>query len=163
MSASSFWKELLARRLPTLGHRNWIGIVDAAYPLQIAPGIEMIFTGSAHPTILKEVLRALEGASHVRPKVLLDVELEYIPEKHAPGINILRGKLAKLLGKYAAVCLPHEEVIARLDEVSRLFHVLLFKSTLVLPYTSVFFELDCGYWSAEAERSLRALIPAQKE
>jgi hypothetical protein len=26
---------------------------------------------------------------------------------------------------------------------------------MTLPYTSVFLQLDCGYWSADAERRLR--------
>jgi hypothetical protein len=30
----------------------------------------------------------------------------------------------------------------------------------VLPYTSVFIQLDCGYWSAEAEQRLRAAFSA---
>jgi hypothetical protein len=26
---------------------------------------------------------------------------------------------------------------------------------MTVPYTTVFFELDCGYWPAEAEKRLR--------
>jgi len=33
--------------------------------------------------------------------------------------------------------------------------VVIIKTDLVLPYTSVFMRLDCGYWSAEAESKLR--------
>jgi hypothetical protein len=29
---------------------------------------------------------------------------------------------------------------------------------MLIPYTSVFFELDCGYWNAEAEERLREAI-----
>jgi hypothetical protein len=29
------------------------------------------------------------------------------------------------------------------------------KTNLTLPYTSVFLQIDCGYWSADAERRLR--------
>jgi hypothetical protein len=31
-------------------------------------------------------------------------------------------------------------------------------TNLTLPYTSVFLELDCGYWSPEAEQRLRDAI-----
>jgi hypothetical protein len=31
---------------------------------------------------------------------------------------------------------------------------------MTIPYTSVFFELDCGYWNADAEQRLRQLIEA---
>ena len=49
-----------------------------------------------------------------------------------------------------------------LDAAGRAFRVLLLKTTLALPYTSVFVELDCGYWSAEAEAALRAAIAASR-
>jgi len=32
----------------------------------------------------------------------------------------------------------------------------MIKTNLSLPYTSVFIWLDCGYWSDEAEKRLRA-------
>ena len=39
-----------------------------------------------------------------------------------------------------------------------MFNVLLLKTDLVIPYTSVFLQLDCGYWNAEKEARLRDLI-----
>ena len=49
----------------------------------------------------------------------------------------------------------HEELIARLDKAAATFNVLVLKTTLTLPYTSVFVELECGYWSGDAEKRLR--------
>jgi hypothetical protein len=37
--------------------------------------------------------------------------------------------------------------------------VLILKTDLTLPYTSVFIELDCGYWGPEKEQALRAMMP----
>ncbi len=51
--------------------------------------------------------------------------------------------------------LDHERIIAKLDESAKLFNVVILKSTLAIPYTSVFLELDCGYWNANAEKRLR--------
>jgi hypothetical protein len=31
----------------------------------------------------------------------------------------------------------------------------MIKTDLTLPYTSVFMELDCGYWSPESEAKMR--------
>jgi len=149
------WKPLLARRLPAFGHRNWIGVVDAAYPLQTGSGIETVVTGTAHLLVLREVLGAIRRASHVRPRIVHDAELDLLSETLAPGIGILRGKLVKLLAEDTASSLPHEEIIGKLDKAAKLFHILIFKTTMTLPYTSVFLELDCGYWSDDAERVLR--------
>jgi len=154
-TSSPSWKRLLAQRLPLLGHRNWIGIVDAAYPLQTATGIETVATQASHLAVVKEVLKALERASHVRPRIVMDAEMEYLSETLAPGISPLRTTLAKFLKGHPVAAVPHEEIIGKLDAASRLFHVLLFKTTLTLPYTSIFLELDCGYWSDESEKALR--------
>ncbi|MBQ6658799.1 MAG: hypothetical protein IJM70_05680, partial [Prevotella sp.] len=51
--------------------------------------------------------------------------------------------------------LPHEDLIRKLDEVSSLFEVVIIKTPLTIPYTTAFFELDCQYWDAEREATLR--------
>jgi hypothetical protein len=51
--------------------------------------------------------------------------------------------------------LPHEEIIAKLDQTAQVFRVLVIKTELTIPYTSMFFELDCCYWTPEAEQRLR--------
>src|SRR5580698_9817533 len=40
----SEWKQQLDRELPLLGHRNWILVVDKAFPMQTSPGMEVINT-----------------------------------------------------------------------------------------------------------------------
>ncbi len=57
--------------------------------------------------------------------------------------------------------LPHEEIIAKLDRAGELFRVLVVKTNMRIPYTSVFFELDCGYWNAQAEKQLRAAMKSR--
>ena len=47
-----------------------------------------------------------------------------------------------------------------LDQSAQLFRVLIIKTEMTIPYTSVFFELDCGYWNADAEQRLREAIAA---
>jgi hypothetical protein len=42
-----------------------------------------------------------------------------------------------------------------------LFRVLVVKTNMRIPYTSVFFELDCGYWNAHAEKQLRAAMKSR--
>jgi hypothetical protein len=50
---------------------------------------------------------------------------------------------------------PHEQLIARSDEVSRMFNVVILKTKLIIPYTSTFFELDCNYWTSAKEEALQ--------
>ena len=149
------WRAALARALPLLGHRNCVVVADAAYPWQSSPGIETIATGVPHLEVLKAVVEAVARAPHLRAIALLDAELAFVSERHAPGIDGLRGGVAAALAGVETRSVPHEDVIRALDEAGRTFHVLLLKTTLTLPYTSVFLQLDCGYWTGEAEADLR--------
>jgi hypothetical protein len=152
------WKSRLDMVLPLLGHRNWIVVADSAYPAQSNPGIETIATGADHLELLNAVFSAIESARHVQPKIYLDRELQHVSDQDAPGAMNYREALKRLLGGRESESLPHEQIFVRLDECARLFRILILKSTLTVPYTSVFVELDCGYWSSTAEERLRHSI-----
>ena len=160
------WRNILRERLPSYGHRNWIVIADSAYPAQSREGVETVVTNADHFEVLQTVLRALAASKHVRPNFYTDRELAAVAESDAPGISAYREQLAAYfgtlgLGDPPAQVLLHEKIIAKLDEVSRTFRVLILKTKQTLPYTSVFVELDCAYWSPEAERRLRSVLAAQ--
>ena len=149
------WRENLEAAVPLLGHRNWIVIADAAYPWQTAPGIQTIATNANQLEVVRAVLRDLHHAEHVRPIIYTDAEMPHVTETDAKGITAYREELAKILGGQTVQSLPHEQIIAKLDEAGKTFHILLLKTTLTIPYTSVFLQLDCGYWNADAEKRLR--------
>jgi hypothetical protein len=149
------WRPKLSQQLTLLGHRNWIVIADSAYPLQSGQGIETVATGAEQLAVLKAVLSQLSESRHVRPIVYLDAELPFVSDEDAPGITAYRSELDAIFKERASKSLPHEEIIDRLDSSAEKFRVLILKTNMTLPYTSVFIELDCGYWSAEAEARLR--------
>ena len=154
-SHSETWEQLLKSLLPLLGHRNWIVVADSAYPAQTSQGIKTIATSADHLEVLAKTLRAIAECRHVRAKVYVDVEFRHVTEEDAPGVSVLRRELDCLLKNENASEVGHEQVIAKLDEDSRLYQILILKTTLTIPYTSVFMQLDCGYWSDAAERRLR--------
>jgi hypothetical protein len=149
------WTDKLAGYLPALGHRNWIVVADSAFPLQISPGIETIVTNEDHFAVLEKVLRAVDGARHIRPKIWLDKELGFVTEDLAPGADEARRRLDEALEGRGAQPLLHEELIARLDQAGKTFKIVMVKTTLAVPYTTVFLELDCGYWPSEKEVRMR--------
>ena len=154
----SDWERKLHEQLPLLGHRNWIVIADSAYPLQTAPGIETLCAAADQIQVAKVVLDELAKTKHVRPIIYTDAELKYVSEKNAAGISSYRERLGKLLREQPVQSSPHEEIIAKLDEAGKSFKVLLIKTPLTLPYTSIFLQLDCRYWNAEAEKELRSAM-----
>jgi len=154
----SGWEAVLRERLQLFGHRNWIVVTDAAYPLQSNPGIETIVCSEGQIEVTRKVMEAIASSAHVRANIYTDTELQHVPEEDAQGIDIFRRQLSQLLQQQPARQIPHEEIIGKLDRAATLFRVLLLKTNMVLPYTSVFFELDCGYWNADAEQRLRTAM-----
>ena len=155
VSSLSDWEKTMKDRVPLYGHRNWVVVADSAYPAQARGGIETIVTGADQPAVLERVVATLRASRHVKPAVYTDQELKFVAEQDAPGISAYRDRLANLLEGFTSKALPHEEIISRLDRAGQTFRVLVIKTNLTIPYTSVFFELDCAYWNTAAENRLR--------
>lgn len=155
------WEQHLAELLPLYGHRNWIVVADAAYPAQSKPGIETIFAGGDQLEAVRKVYDAITESTHVRANIYVDQELASVPEHDAAGVLDYRGQLERLFGPSMRQ-LPHEQIIAKLDQSAEVFRILILKTAMTIPYTTVFFELDCGYWSPEAEQRLRKNLKAPK-
>src|ERR1700735_2611247 len=64
-SVSSNWKARVDGTMPLLGHRNWILIVDSAYPLQTSPGVETIETNAPLVAVLRFTLGAVDNSEYV--------------------------------------------------------------------------------------------------
>jgi L-fucose mutarotase/ribose pyranase (RbsD/FucU family) len=149
------WERRLGDTLSLFGHRNWIVVADAAYPAQSNAGIETICMGADQIHVLRRVTDAIAAARHIRANIYLDCDLQFVSESDAPGVASYRRELELLMANAVVNRLPHEQIIAKLDQSAQVFRVLILKTELTIPYTSVFFELDCGYWSREAEKRLR--------
>lgn len=154
------WKAKVTQTLPLLGHRNWILIVDSAYPLQTSSGVETVETSASLPDVARYVLDTVNHSIHVRPDIYMDAELPFVPDADAPGASAYRTQIADLLRGRTVQSLPHEQIIDQIDQTSKLFHILVLKTTLAIPYTSVFIRLNCKYWPDDAEKRLRASMAA---
>jgi hypothetical protein len=155
-AAQPDWRDRVAQAMPLMGHRNWILIVDSAYPLQSSPGIETVETNAPQLDVVRLVLDDINRSIHVRPLIYMDAELPFVPDDDAPGASNYREQIQRLLADYKIESIPHERVINQIDETSKEFHVLVLKTTMTIPYSSVFIRLDCKYWSADAEKRMRA-------
>ena len=91
------WQTRLGQILPLLGHRNWIMIVDSAYPLQSSAGVETLETNTDQLEVIRKVLGAIDSSIHVRPIVYMDAELPFVPEKDAPGVTAYREEIKTAL------------------------------------------------------------------
>jgi hypothetical protein len=135
-------------------------VADAAYPAQSESGIETILANENQIHVLRRVMNAITACRHIRASVYTDSELAFVAENDAPGITVYRQQLNEVLGDSGVQHTLHEQIIQRLAQAAQAFRILVIKTELTIPYTSVFFELDCGYWNAEAEARLRQTIVA---
>jgi hypothetical protein len=159
-SAHPEWKSRLAAELPLLGHRNWILIVDSAYPLQSSPGVETIETNASQLDVVRYVLSTVNRSIHVRPDIFMDAELPFVPDNDAPGASAYRTAIAAALKGYAVQSVLHDKIIATIGQTGSQFHVLVLKTTMTVPYSSVFIRLNCRYWGDDAEQRMRAKMAA---
>jgi hypothetical protein len=154
------WRAKVNQAMPLLGHRNWILIVDSAYPLQSSPGVETIDTDAHLLEVVGYVLEAMNASIHVRPLIYMDSELPFVPDEDAPGASNYRRQIKDLLQGYPVATQPHDTIISNIDQAGKQFQVLVLKTRMTIPYTSVFIRLDCKYWSGEAEKRMRAKMAA---
>lgn len=153
------WKNKFNEILSLFGHRNWIVIADKAYPQQIGQGVLTIDTNENLDKVLDYVLNEVQKAPHVHPLVYTDLELKYMDDHIMPGSEKMRQVIYDTISKYVdgdLKCLHHnKELFPKFDAVSKQFSILVLKTNCTIPYSSVFLELDCGYWDGTKEKMLR--------
>lgn len=159
-NAGSNWKAAVTSAMPLLGHRNWILIVDSAYPLQVTPGIQTVETGEPMHAVARFVLGAVKQSIHVRSDIFMDAELPFVPDQDAPGASEYRRSVRDLLRGYTVVSQPHEKLLSQIAEAGNTLRILVLKTNATVPYSSIFIRLNCKYWSDDAEQRLRARMAA---
>lgn len=152
------WQTVLQSRLSEFGHRNWILVVDKAFPAQNAEGIVTIDTGENLLNVLSYTLQQIDSSTHIKPIVFTDKELQFITNGQVADIDIYRNSLSERIEKFDSQVLLHDSIFVKMDNASKLFKVLVLKTNEKIPYSSVFIQLDCKYWSAEKEESLRQMM-----
>lgn len=154
------WCKTFENRLPVFGHRNWIVVADSAYPAPSAEGIETVVANGGLPEVLSRVLAAMATSKHVRPVIFTDKELQFVDEKDYPGVTAFREQIGRLSAGNAVNSLPHEEIMARLNDAAKIYRVLIIKTNMKIPYTSVFMRLDCGYMSDDVGNKINRAMSA---
>ena len=141
-----------------LGHRNWILVVDKAFPDQSAAGMELINSSEEFHSVLKHILIKLAESTHIKPIYYQDLELDYITEALVPGIDKFNAETNEILQSVELNKILHEDIFSKMYEASSLFNILIIKTENTIPYSSIFIELDCKYWDNEKEIELRKLM-----
>jgi D-ribose pyranose/furanose isomerase RbsD len=162
LPASGSWQDAVQRHVAQLGFRNWIVIAEASFPAYSRSGVHQVTAQSEIPEVLAHVLQTIDQTQHVKPNVYLTRELRSMNNDSAPGIDELKKKNDQFLAGMEVASLDQESLMSLIADANRSFDVLIIRTTSALPYSSVFLELQPGYWDAESEQQLRARIDRER-
>jgi len=142
-------------KINLMGHRNWVLLVDSAFPEQNSGGMEILLMEGGILENLAWLLDMINAAPHVDAKIYRDLELDFLDDGMVDGIGDFKVGLESHFQNNVVTSLLHDEVFTLLDQEAALFSVLVIKTEELMPYTSIFLRLDCGYWNEEQEQYLR--------
>ncbi len=149
------WSQQIDQELHQLGYQNWVVIADASFPVSSRPGVKTIFIEEEVPLVLESVLYSLEERSHCIPRVILSEETKAITNEMAPGIEEWKRLVKYELHGREPRYMMHRTLMLLLEGSQANYSMLVIKTQTALPYSSVFIELDSGYWDHQAEGELR--------
>ncbi len=156
------WRDAVAMQSAQLGYRNWIVIAEASFPAHSRTGVRQITANEEIPTVVDEVLRSLEKTEHVTPRIYVAREARAVENDYAPGIDEFRDQLKPALHAHETTELEHQSLVTLIEDATKSFDVLVIRTTTALPYTSVFMELQPGYWNSDSESALREKLERQR-
>jgi L-fucose mutarotase/ribose pyranase (RbsD/FucU family) len=156
------WKGSVNQQVNQLGYRNWIVVSEASFPAHSRPGTRQVISDAEVPEVLDYVLHAMEQTQHVRPRIYLTREMRSVENDFAPGIDTMRENIRASLHGHEPTELDQQSLITLLESANQSYDVLVIRTHTALPYTSVFLELQPGYWDAESEDRLRERITRER-
>jgi D-ribose pyranose/furanose isomerase RbsD len=159
---SQGWQAAVDRQAGQLGYRNWIVIAEASFPAHSRPGIRQVNAAADVPEVVDYVLTALEQTENVRPHVYVTRELRSVENDFAPGIDEMRKRLQSSLHGHETTELDQQSLLTLMEDANRSFDVLVIRTRTALPYSSVFLELQPGYWDVDSETRLRERIERER-
>ena len=162
MGPENVWRGAVDRQAAQLGYRNWIVIAEASFPAHSRPGVHQVPAPVGVPEALDYVLHALEQTEDLHPQIYVTRELRSVENDYAPGIDELRKRLKSSLHGHETTELDQQSLLTLMEDANRSFDVLVIRTQSALPYSSVFLELQPGYWDADSEARLRERIEHER-
>jgi len=152
------WVGEMQKELAQLGKKNWIVIAEPSYTAPKYDGVKIILSNEDMPSVTRELLEGIESEGHVWARYYRAKEFNYVSDRHAPGVEQLKKDLRAALFERKLEEINQVSIDILLEEVMKEYRVLIIKTTSAYPYSTLYLELDNGYWDGESEASLREKI-----
>ncbi len=154
-AATPAWLSVVDEEVHKLGAFNWIIVAEPAFPSLSRSGVTTITAPITTIEALDGVLQSIDSHSHVSPVIHLTREANAVTEHETPGINDYRTQLAQVLNGRDTLTLTNHTLNLLITDARKNYRILVIKTSTSLPYTSVFLELESGYWDGASESALR--------
>jgi len=149
------WYKTVDDEVHKLGSFNWVIVAEPAFPALSRSGVITVTTPASTTSALDSVLQSIDSHSHVRPNIHLVREANAITENDTPGIDAFRAQLKNVLAGRETQTLTNDTLNLLITDARKNYRILVIKTTTSLPYTSIFLELESGYWDGVSETALR--------
>jgi len=149
------WANAVDAEIKALGSYNWIIIADASFPALSTKGSHILVTPTNISGALDYTIQSIESLSHVRPRIYATRESLELSEANAPGIKSHTKAIQKAIAGRETINLSERTIKRLVLEAGKKYRILIIKTESTLPYSSIYLELESGYWDSEAETALR--------
>ena len=149
------WGGVVSREVNALGSGNWIVIAESSFPVVSRRGVRTVVVDTEIPELVDYVVNELEKSETVTPSFSTARELPFVKNDRAPGIDEFRKLLRESLHGHEVRQMDNRSLTLLTHSDAAKYAVLVFKTKSALPYSSVFIELDSGYWDRKSEDNLR--------
>ena len=150
------WGEAVSREVNALGIQNWIIVAESSFPVVSRRGVRTIVIDAEVPEVVDYVVNELKKSEMVTPSFSTARELPFVKNDRAPGIDEFRKLLKTALNSHQVREMEHRSLTLLAHSDAAKYAVLVLKTKSALPYSSVFIELDSGYWDRDSEDKLRS-------
>lgn len=154
-ASSPAWGEVVSREVNALGSQNWIIVAESSFPVVSRRGVRTLVVDAEVPELVDFVVNELEKSETVIPSFSTARELPFVKNDRAPGIDEFRKLLKASLQGHEVREMEHRSLSLLAHSDSAKYAVLVLKTKSALPYSSVFIELDSGYWDRDSEDKMR--------
>ena len=157
------WAGIVEKEVDALGIQNWIIVAESSFPVVTRGGVRTLVVDCEIPQIVDFIVNHLEKSETVTPSFSTARELSFVSNDRAPGIDDLREQLNEALHGHKVRQMDNRSLTLLAQSDASKYAILVLKSKTALPYSSVFIELDSGYWDRESEDRLRQEMKAAQE
>ena len=152
---SPAWIKLVNTEILELSKFSWIIVTDPAFASLNQRSITTVTVDSSSPEVLEEVFSILENNGQVDSKIYFSKESRFLKESDIPGIREFKIKRENAIEGRKTRALDHLALEILLMDAQKKYRVLIIETNTLIPYSSIFLELESAYWDGESETALR--------